>query len=202
MKKQVFITFLLVGAISMILMSLHYLFSDSSGILKRKEMASSFWYLLTFRTHVLFGLLGITLGPTQFIKRIRRLNRKLHKLLGYLYVLSVILSSVSGFIVAQFAMGGWISSMGFSLLAVIWFFTAMKLMSSARKGDFHEHQKWSYANYSLTFAAITQRSLLLIPLLTSIPFMPIYQLSAWLPWLLNLGIAYALVRFSSMPNGS
>lgn len=178
----------------MIAMSLHYLLTADSGILKNKDIASSLWYIITFRTHVFFGLVGITLGPTQFISRIRTKYKRAHKLMGYLYVSSIILSSLSGLIIAPFAMGGWISTLGFSLLGTIWFYTTLKLIAAARTRDFHQHRMWSYFNYALTFAAITQRTLLLIPLLTSVPFMPIYQLSAWLPWLLNVGVAYALIN--------
>ena len=185
----------------MIGMSAHYMYLDNSGILKRKEAASSYWYLITFKTHVLFGLFAITLGPTQFIKSIRARNKSLHKVIGYLYVISVTFSSLSGIFIAQFAMGGWITSIGFSVLAILWFSTTMKSMVAVRIGDFDSHKKWSYLSYALTFAAITQRTLLLIPLLTTVSFMPIYQLSAWLPWLLNLGIAYSLLRLSpSMKN--
>ncbi|MEM8965827.1 MAG: DUF2306 domain-containing protein [Bacteroidota bacterium] len=197
MKKKAFITFLVVGAIAMIVMSSHYLYSNTSGILKRKEVASSLWYLLTFRAHVLFGLFAITAGPIQFIKRIRTRNTRLHRVLGYFYFVGVILSSLSGSIVAQFAMGGRITSIGFSILAILWFYATVKSITAIRNGNISDHEKWSYFSYALTFAAITQRSLLLIPLLTGVPFMPIYQLSAWLPWLLNLSIAYLILRFSS-----
>lgn len=179
-------------------MSSHYLHSDTTGILKGKEVASSFWYLLTFRTHVLFGLAAITAGPIQFIKRIRISNTRLHRAVGYLYIVSVLLSSLSGIVIAQFAMGGVITSIGFSVLAIAWFYTIIKSITAIWNRNFSNHEKWSYFSYALTFAAITQRSLLLIPLLTSVPFMPIYWLSAWLPWLLNLSIAYLILRFSSL----
>jgi hypothetical protein len=51
-------------------------------------------------------------------------------------------------------------------------------------------------SYGLTFAAITQRTLLLVPLLTDIEFIFIYRLSAWLPWILNTAIALYLFKKS------
>ena len=62
MKKIAFKVFLFIGAISMIIMSLHYFQSDSAGILKRKEIADSFWFLLTFRTHIFLGIVAISIG--------------------------------------------------------------------------------------------------------------------------------------------
>lgn len=180
----------------MITMSSHYLHSDSTGILKRKEIATSFWYLITFRTHVFLGLVAITVGPTQFITSLRSSNKKIHRILGYLYIISVTLSSLAGLVIAPFAMGGVITTIGFSVLAILWFFATMNSVNAIVKGDLYNHQRWSYFSYALTFSAITQRTLLLVPLLTSVPFIPIYQLSAWLPWMLNILIAYSILRLS------
>ena len=65
-----------------------------------------------------------------------------------------------------------------------------------------QHGLYMELSYALTFAAITQRSLLLVPLLTDVPFMPIYQLSAWLPWLLNLGLIVLARRQKRLVAGS
>ena len=110
------------------------------------------------------------------------------------------LSGLSGLIIAQFAMGGWITTIGFSILSLMWIYTIIKAITSIRAGDVLHHKKWMFLSYGLTFAAITQRTLLLIPLLTDIPFIPIYQLSAWLPSLINLSIAYFLFRRSYVNN--
>ncbi|MGH1364577.1 MAG: DUF2306 domain-containing protein [Calditrichia bacterium] len=176
----------------MVAMSYHYLQFDRSGILRMKEIANQDWFLLMFRTHILLGLIAITIGPFQFMKSIRIRRPSLHRKLGYLYIFSVLLSSIAGLIIAQFAMGGWISTIGFSLLAFGWFYTTAKAVIAIKAGQIQNHQMWMFFSYALTFASITQRTLLLIPLLTTIPFIPIYQLSAWLPWVVNLSVAYVL----------
>lgn len=196
MRKTAFTVFLFIGAISMVVMSLHYFQSDNAGILKRKKIADSFWYLFTFRTHIFLGLVAIVIGPFQFIKKIRTNFKTFHRVIGYIYAVSVFFSGLSGLIIAQFAMGGWITTIGFSLLSLTWLYTTIKAISSIRGGDVLNHKKWMFFSYGLTFAAITQRTLLLIPLFTEIPFIPIYQLSAWLPSLLNLSIAYLLFKRS------
>jgi uncharacterized membrane protein len=200
MKRTAFTVFLFIGAISMIVMSLHYFQSDSAGILKRKEISDSFWYLLTFRTHIFLGLVAISIGPFQFIKKLRFNYKTVHKVIGYIYTTSVLLSGLLGIIIAQFAMGGWITTIGFSSLSLIWIYTTVKAITYIRDGNVLQHKKWIFLSYGLTFAAITQRTLLLIPLLTEIPFMPIYQLSAWLPSLINLSIAYFLFKRSNVNN--
>jgi hypothetical protein len=116
--------------------------------------------------------------------------------LGYIYLSSVLISSVMGLLVAQFAMGGIVSTIGFSILAVFWFVSAIIAITSIRKKDIVTHKKWMFISYGLTFAAITQRTLLLVPLLTDIEFIFIYRLSAWLPWILNTAIALYLFKKS------
>ena len=192
MGKKLLIGFLAIGAISMLVMSFHYFQSENTGILKRKEVAATLWYIVTFRIHIFFGLLAIITGPIQFVKRFRTRYTTSHRILGYTYFISVVFSSLSGLVVAQYAMGGRITAIGFTVLSILWFSMTLKSVIAISHNNYQAHRKWSILGYSLTFSAITQRTLLLIPLLTSVGFMPIYRLSAWLPWILNLLMAYRL----------
>ncbi len=194
MYKKLAIGFFLIGAMSMLIMSWHYLTQPATGILVKKAAAQYDWYKFIFRTHVLFGLIAISTGPFQLSNTLRRRNLNLHKSLGYLYTLGVGLSSLTGLVVAPHAMGGWISALGFSILAVVWFSTLALGVRAARKGDIISHHMWMYLNYGLTFAAITQRSMLLLAFLPSLPFISVYQASAWLPWMINVIIAYTIFQ--------
>ncbi len=176
----------------MFLMSLHYFQSDDSGILSQKDIKDRLWYLLSFRGHIFFGLIAISSGPIQFVRKVREQYLFLHKFLGYIYCFSVFSSSLTGLLIAQFSMGGWVTSIGFSLLSLLWFLTTYMAIHAVRTGDINQHKLWMYLSYGLSFSAITQRSLLLIPLLTTVDFMPVYQLSSWLPWMLNLMLGYTL----------
>ncbi len=197
MKKILQITFLLVGGMSMLLMSFHYLQSNSTGILQNKAIAASFWYLLTFRLHILFGIIAILIGPFQFLKGLRTKYLILHRAFGYVYFSSVLLSGLAGLVVAQFAMGGQLTAVGFTMLSILWLYTTIKAVGAIKNGNIAKHKKWMFLSYALTFSAITQRTTLLIPLLTDVPFIPVYQASAWFPWMFNLSIAYALYQRSA-----
>lgn len=180
----------------MLIMSLHYFQDELTGILKKKDIATNPIYIFCLQAHIALGIVAIFLGPTQFMDKIRNRYVNLHRAMGYFYLMSVMLSSIVGIIVAQFAMGGIISRIGFSVLAVFWMTSAIIALQSARKLKFIKHKKWMYISYGLTFAAITQRTLLLVPLIFSIKFMLIYKLSAWLPWILNTILAIYLFRKS------
>lgn len=173
----------------MIAMSTHYLWQANTGILRSNPATEYWWYVFVFRMHIGLGLIAISTGPFQLIKGLRKRKPRLHKSVGYVYLLSVALSSFAGISVAPFSLGGLSTHIGFSVLGILWFSSTFLSLYFILRGDIQAHQRWTYFSFALTFAAITQRTLLLVPLLTACPFMPIYQLSAWLPWMLNLGIA-------------
>lgn len=196
MKKYLLIGFFFIGAITMLVMSLHFFQNEISGIMKHKDISANILFRLCFKSHILFGIIAIFTGPSQFLTRLRMKRLDLHRRLGYIYLFSVLISSVMGLLVAPFAMGGIVTTFGFSILAVLWFVSAIIAISSIRRKDIVTHKKWMFISYGLTFAAITQRTLLLIPLLTDIEFIFIYRLSAWLPWILNTAIALYLFKKS------
>lgn len=202
MLRKLLLLFFVVGAISMLVMSFHFFKFEVSGILKLKgaELLDGSWFRYFFKAHIFFGIIAITVGPFQFIKRIKSKLPKIHTTLGYFYLTSIILAGITGLVIAQYAMGGWISSFGFTLLAICWPVSTVLAVRSILKGDIEGHKKWMYLSYGLTFAAITQRTMLLIPLLTEVPFILVYRSSAWIPWLLNSAIAYWLCQKSIPKN--
>jgi len=192
--------FFFAGALSMLIMSMHYFQEEITGILKGKNISSSLWYRLCLKTHIVFGIVAMLIGPFQFIKKIRTNYSKWHRRIGYVYFLSVIISSVTGLLVAQFALGGIISRIGFSFLAILWFVITLLALKSILKRNIKLHKKYMFISYALTFAAIPQRTMLLFPLFFSIDFIPVYRLSAWLPWILNTFLALYFYKKSMNKN--
>lgn len=198
MKKYFLIGFFLIGAISMLVMSLHFFQSEVSGILKYKDIATEKLFRVAFKTHIFFGIIAIFTGPVQFLNNEKSTQGSVHRKIGYVYFVAVLVSAIFGFLVAPYAMGGIVTHIGFSILAVIWFSTIILAVRAAKRKDFITHKKWMYISYGLTFAAITQRTMLLIPLLLEVEFITIYRASAWLPWMINSGIAWYLFRKSQI----
>ncbi|MEM1356941.1 MAG: DUF2306 domain-containing protein [Bacteroidota bacterium] len=195
MKKQLFLGFLWLGALSMIIMSAHYLQAEKTGILRAKAVADLSWYRLLFFLHVGGGLVAISTGPFQFLTRLREQNLRWHRYLGRLYVVAVGLSGLAGLFIAPHAMGGWVAGTGFALLACCWLTTTGLAITSIRTGNIATHRQWMFASYALTFAAIPQRTMLLLAMIPGVSFISVYQVSAWLPWLLNLWIARRLFHW-------
>lgn len=163
----------------MFVMSLHYFDDVESGV---SYSAQIFNDLL--KIHIIGGMLAIFTGPFQFFGKLRR--TKVHKIVGYIYVLGVYIGSTTGIIIATQAMGGIIAKTGFFTLAIVWFYCNTLGIKYAIQGNYAQHRKWVLRCFALTFASITQRTILLFAFLPKTDFFVVYQISAWASWLFNL----------------
>jgi len=172
------------------------------GFLSTKAIAlrQSTWYMIVFYTHVAFGGLSLLIGWSQFSIRFRGQYLQIHRSIGKIYVLSVLLSSLAGFGIALFATGGLVSIFGFEALAICWLFSNIKAYTSIRKGRIQEHQDWMIRNYALTFAAVTLRIWLpLSQAVLQMDFADAYRIIAWMCWVPNLIVAELIILKRKAP---
>ncbi len=133
--------------------------------------------------------LALLITPFQLSKKLRSKSKSLHRTLGLLYVVCVLLGGVSGLLMAFNATGGWIAQSGFASLAILWFLTTFLAFKYAIQGDIIRHQRWIYRSVALTAGGITLRLFLGIGLgVFHLPFLTVYVPTAWLSWILNLVI--------------
>ena len=147
-----------------------------------------------FFAHIIFGGLSLFIGWRQFGNSFREKHMKLHKLIGKVYVISVLISSVSAVYMGFYANGGFISAAGFICLGIIWMLTTLLGIIYIRNGQVIQHQHFMTYSYACTFAAVTLR--LWYPLLQSITKDPSgsYIAVAWLCWVPNVLVAYCINR--------
>ncbi len=176
--------------------AIYFLIDRKFGLLQSKSvdlLANGFWNL-GFYTHILFGGLALLIGWVQFSSRLRSKNLSLHKQTGKVYIVSVLLSSVAGIGIGFFATGGWLTSLGFISLGIVWFYTTLMAYLTIRKRQTEEHQKFMIYSYAACFAAVTLR--IWLPLLVSFfgDFIIAYTIVAWLSWIPNLLVANLIAR--------
>jgi uncharacterized membrane protein len=126
------------------------------------EMARHFapvkWYLAV---HGLFGALALGLGAFQFSNRLRARYLKLHRTLGYIYVVSV-------FVAAPFAIPMAMRIDGLSLTAASaaqslgWMVTTAIALVCVRRGNITQHRRWMIRSYP--FAVIFTVARVIIPI--------------------------------------
>ena len=161
---------------------------------KPPALIANNFYLTAFYMHIFLGGLALLVGFSQFFKKLRRKRLGLHKTLGKIYVIAVLLSGTSGLAIAYFASGGWIPAIGFSALAILWLYTTANAYISIRTGQIDTHQKWMIRSYALCFAAVTLRIYLPIFIaFLGMEFYSAYKIIAWLCWVPNLLVAEFLI---------
>lgn len=144
---------------------------------------------LAVTLHLGGGGVALALGAFQLNAALRSRRIQLHRIMGCVYVVSVILSAVSGLRMAVASQGGTVAHLGFGLLACAWLFTTVRGFLRIRAGDDLDHRAWMIRSYSLTFAAVTLRIYLPLAFAVGAPFEIAYPVIAWLCWVPNLIVA-------------
>jgi uncharacterized membrane protein len=111
------------------------------------------WWLIP---HVAGGATALVLGPLQFSTAFRRRWPALHRWLGRVYAVAVIVaSSLSLYIVLTFEapVNHWV--MG--VMGGLWLATTLFAWAAARSRNFAQHVLWMARSYGLTFTFVTTR---------------------------------------------
>ncbi len=164
----------------------HFVLAFPSNFLKTKPTGNVFWRVVFF-THVGLGAVALALGPFQFWRKFRNRRRRLHRLLGKVYVFAILVASVAAFGAAWFASTGWVAATGFMGLAIAWFYTTFRAYRAIRRGQLNAHEQWMYRSYAVTLAAVTLRIILPVEMAVfRLPFSTAYPIVAWACWVPNL----------------
>jgi len=171
-------------------------YNTDVGFLRIKQQYISIDHWRTaFFIHVYASMWVLFAGFTQFSKKLLREKPKLHRTLGTIYVVDVLLiTGPAGLVMGFYANGGTFSRIAFVLLALLWiFFTAMALIKAKQK-KFKEHRNYMIRSYALTLSALTLRAWKYgITNTMAIPPMDVYRIVAWLGWVGNLIFAEFLI---------
>ena len=176
--------------------AIYFLVDRNFGLLSSKsaELLTNTLWNIGFYTHIILGGLALLIGWTQFSPKMRKWNLKLHRQIGKIYLVSVLLSAIASIYIGFFATGGTVASLGFIGLGIVWFYTTLKAYLYVRNGEIEKHQRMMVYSYAACFAAVTLR--IWLPLLTMYfgNFEKAYIIVAWLCWIPNLLVACLITR--------
>ena len=155
-KKLIF--FILFGVLTIFVtyMKNARIFDPTSEI--AQHFAPVKWYLIP---HAFFGALGMLLGVFQFSNRLRARYLKTHRVMGYLYVVSV-------FIAAPLAVP-MTFRFGPSLVAASavqsfgWMLTTAIALYCVRHGNVAQHRRWMIRSYPFAMVFTVTRMIIPIP---------------------------------------
>ena len=154
---------------------------------------------IAFFAHVIFAPVALALVPFQLWQGLRNRRPIVHRVLGRLYGLAILISGASGLWLAANTMAGPVAAFGFGLLAVLWLGITGRGISLAIRGDRVAHRRWMIRSIALTLAAVTLRIQIPMGMMLDIPFDTAYPAIAWLCWVPNLIVAEMILRWPRRP---
>lgn len=189
-----FFTFLMVR------LSLPYTAMNSGVdfLTSKQRVYHIFYWRASFYTHVFTSCLVLIAGFTQFNPWLLRRHPRVHRRMGWLYLVTVVfVSGPSAFLMAWHANGGLPARASFTLLSSLWeWFTFYAGWKVIVKRDLPAHGAFMFRSYALTLSAITLRLYTYISAFLPLAASPreIYVTTAWLSWVPNLIIIEMLIR--------
>ena len=179
---------------------------DGVGLAPHYAILPTFFTYVLY-AHIAFAAIALALGPAQFATALRTRFNRLHRSLGRIYLVSVLVAGTAGLILAPVSEAGFVGFFGFGGLAVLWLFTAVKAYRSVRDGDYRSHQAWMIRNFALTYAAVTLRiwlgllvaTHLILGLDGSMAFANAYAAVPYLAWLPNIVVAEIMIARRGLP---
>lgn len=150
--------------------------------------------------HTAVGGLALACGALQFSNRIRIERAAVHRTLGTIYVVAVVVSGVSALVLAPSSTGGPPAHFGFALLGLLWVTTTVVAYVRVRGRDYTAHREWMIRSYSLCLAAVMLRLYLPAAQMMGFQFEDAYPVIAWICWVPNLIVAeWFFVRSGFVP---
>ncbi len=107
--------------------------------------------------HLILGTTALLIGPLQFSRRMRTAYPHIHRILGRIYVSSVLVAAPLGALITVVGPKDPFFSIGVDVHAAVWFFTTLMAFLTARNGHIAQHRQWMVRSYILTFSFIASR---------------------------------------------
>ncbi|MDG4654884.1 DUF2306 domain-containing protein [Chryseobacterium arthrosphaerae] len=177
-------------------------FEKNIGFLAfKQQVVNNPYWMAFFYVHIFSITLCLLAGLTQFSNHFLTENRKLHRIIGKVYVYNILIINVPAcFVLGLFSNGGLIGITGFLIQDILWAYFTIVAVLSVKRGNIDRHKNYMILSYAVTTTAITFR---LIKNLFYDEKYHDYELfygtNVWLALVINLLIAYLILRKNSAP---
>jgi len=210
--KVIFVVLVFLSAWKMGSIAMPYLLppfpTDIDFLASKQIVIDKKHWLIAFYIHISSSVVVISVGITQFSKKIMLSYPKLHRLMGKIYIFLILLVACpSGFVMAFYGNGGPSAQLAFILQALAWWYLTFMAYRQIHAGKVKAHGEYMIRSYAMTLSAISLRAATYLisywklenqfycpseayPLLCYPDF---YIMVAWLSWIVNLIIAECLI---------
>lgn len=141
------------------------LYSEVPLLRQAKERAYLSTIPLIIVPHVSAGIIALLSGPLQFSSRLRRRYLQFHRVLGRIYVVSVLVAAPLAMVLANHRHDP--RAIHFVIAtccqAGTWLIATVAAFLTARNGHIQQHREWMVRSYALTLTFVGTRVLQPIP---------------------------------------
>jgi uncharacterized membrane protein len=111
-----------------------------------RELKPQLWLAVLY-LHIGFACVSMASGLINFSIHSDEKRRRFHRLIGYIYVSSVVLVVLTSGYMAPYATGGKISSIGYNLLNMLWLVITTTALVHIRNKRVVQHRRWMIRSY-------------------------------------------------------
>jgi hypothetical protein len=155
-------------------------------------------YNASFYVHIAAGAFCIAASLLQFSAYILKKRKKIHVWSGRIYVMVVLLlGAPTGLYMSFFAKGSFYERALFMFMALCWFFTTYKGLTTILARNVLAHKIWMMRSYAMAMTAVTFRIYHIAFFLLGWDHLANYELSLWISVVGNMLLAeYFIFRKS------
>jgi hypothetical protein len=147
-------------------------------------------YNTSFYIHIFAGMFCIGAALIQFSRYILKKKKAIHVWSGRIYVFVVlVLGAPTGLFMSFFAKGSFWERGLFMFMAVFWFYTTLKGLTTILKKNVLAHKIWMIRSYAMAMTAVTFRVYHIIFYLLDWDHLANYELSLWISVIGNMLVA-------------
>lgn len=139
--------------------------------------------------HIWASIVAMALGPLQLHRGFRERFVSVHRALGFVYLLAVVIGGVLAVYVAPNS-ETIVSDIGFAALGAAWVTATVVAFDAVIRGRFRQHGKMMIVSFALTYAAVCLR--IETPLFSAygVPRDIAASIIAWSCWVPNLAFVW------------
>jgi uncharacterized membrane protein len=183
----------------LILLSLPYIhFEKGVDFLETKQLIYHIKaWRFSFYVHVFTSPIVIVAGLFQFSRWVIRKLPRLHKALGYTYIVVLLfITGPAAFVMSLYASGGRPTQSSFVILSILWILFTYLAYRKIKTGDIRKHIIWNLRSFALTLSAVTLRFYAYLFDVFNVNIGPVetYMILAYISWIPNLLFVEILIR--------
>ncbi len=171
--------------------------SDIDFLLLKQDLLHNLTWKIAFYAHLAGGSVAVLTGTAAFFTKWIEPSSSTHKVLGKIYFISIMfIGGPTGLYLGFYAEAGYLATIGFIGMSTAWMLPTFISIYKVTQGDIAGHHKWMIRSYAMTLAGVTLR--IMTPLgihLFNWGYDEAFIITAYIPWMFNLGLAELVIYF-------